>query len=131
MCHISLYIIIINYSLCFCYVHLFSDTTHGEPVVAAAVVPERIARIDVQVVRARGIDGRTRPRETAVACEVRAPIGGVTIAPRREVNRRRTRNELGGLARITSRIGRSTGTQPTTRWNLPKTVGVITSVRST
>ena len=107
--------------------NLFSDTTHGEPEAAVVEVPVRSARIDVQAVRARGIGGRTRPRVTAAACVVRVPTGVGTIAPRREIDRRRTRNGL----RTASVDICSTGTQPTTRWNLPKTVGVITSVRST
>ena len=38
---------------------LLSDTTHGEPEVAVVVAPARNARIDGQVVRGRGIVGRT------------------------------------------------------------------------
>ena len=84
---------------------LFSDTTHGEPVVAAAAAPVRIARIDAQVVRVRGIVGRTRPRVTVVACVVRVPIGVVTIAPRREHSSRSINGRWKIVRLATGQIG--------------------------
>ena len=84
---------------------LFSDTTHGEPVVAVVVVPVRIARIDVQVVRVRGIVGRSRPRVTVVACVVRVPIGVVTIAPRREHSSRSINGRWKIVRLATGQIG--------------------------